>query len=75
MAAPWQDLTTREIVVAEMLVAGKKNREIAEALGGLSTKTIDTHRGHILKKLKVRNNVEALRSDAQSFQRAKAVSK
>lgn len=53
-------LSNREHVVAEYLVEGWTNREIAHDLG-ISIKTVDTHRGHILKKLGVRNNVELCR--------------
>lgn len=53
-------LTVREREVASMLCRGMKNAEIAEAMG-ISIKTVDTHRGHVLSKLEVRNNVELLR--------------
>jgi two-component system response regulator NreC len=36
------------------------NREIAEHLD-ISIKTVDTHRGHILKKLRLRNNSDLTR--------------
>jgi DNA-binding CsgD family transcriptional regulator len=39
-----------------MLARGDANREIAKALG-ISIKTVDTHRGHVLKKMKLKNNV------------------
>lgn len=54
--ARWPELTPREAVVADALVAGKKNSEIAQALG-ISIKTVDTHRGHVLKKVECPNNV------------------
>ncbi len=54
---PWPDLSQRERQVADMLVTGANNHEVAEELG-IAIKTVDTHRGHILKKLKLRNNVE-----------------
>lgn len=53
-------LTTRETQVAKALAAGFSNREVASALG-VSIKTIDTHRGHIMKKLELKNNVELFR--------------
>lgn len=53
-------LSPRELEVAYLLARGQINREIAEALG-VSIKTVDTHRGHILKKLAVRNNVALVR--------------
>jgi DNA-binding NarL/FixJ family response regulator len=53
----FNSLTARERLVALDLATGAKNSEIAQKLG-ISVKTIDTHRGHLLKKLGVRNNVE-----------------
>lgn len=53
-------LTAREQQVMEMLGRGMTNREIAEHLQ-LRVKTIDTHRGHILKKLELRNNSDLTR--------------
>lgn len=52
---PAASLTARELQVMEMLARGMTNREIAEQLG-ISGKTVDTHRGHVLKKLGIRNN-------------------
>jgi DNA-binding NarL/FixJ family response regulator len=46
--------------VMEMLARGHTNREIAEHLA-ISIKTVDTHRGHVLKKLNLRNNSELTR--------------
>lgn len=54
---PAGSLTARELQVMEMLARGMTNREIAGQLG-ISGKTVDTHRGHVLKKLGVRNNSE-----------------
>lgn len=54
------NLTPREVQVMELLATGKRNREIADELE-VSIKTIDTHRGHILKKLGLRNNAELAR--------------
>ena len=42
------------------LAAGKTNREIADTLS-ISVKTVDTHRGHVLKKLRLRNNSDITR--------------
>jgi two-component system, NarL family, invasion response regulator UvrY len=53
-------LTAREQQVMEMLARGMTNREIAEHLQ-ISIKTVDTHRGHVLKKLGLRNNSELTR--------------
>jgi DNA-binding NarL/FixJ family response regulator len=62
---PAQILSTREFQVMEYLAAGKTNREIAEMLS-ISVKTVDTHRGHVLKKLRLRNNSDITRFAIQN---------
>lgn len=57
---PASPLTARELQVMEMLARGMTNREIAHDLQ-ISIKTVDTHRGHVLKKLGLRNNSELTR--------------
>jgi len=57
---PAAALTHRELQTMELLARGMTNREIAEFLQ-ISTKTIDTHRAHVLKKLGLRNNAELTR--------------
>ena len=57
---PASALTRREQQVMELLARGKTNREIATQLD-ISIKTIDTHRGHLLKKLGLRNNSDIAR--------------
>jgi DNA-binding NarL/FixJ family response regulator len=57
---PASSLTARELQVMEMLARGMTNREIAHDLD-ISIKTVDTHRGHVLKKLGLRNNSELTR--------------
>lgn len=52
----FKPLTRRELLVATALANGHSNRAIATELG-CSIKTIDTHRGHVMKKLNVANNV------------------
>lgn len=54
-ARPWDLLTAREQEIAKHLANAWSNREIATALG-ISIKTVDTHRGHIIKKLACKNN-------------------
>jgi len=53
-------LTARERQVALMLAEGRTNREIAAELD-ISIKTVDTHRGKIMQKLELANNVELCR--------------
>lgn len=57
---PARVLSPRELETLRMLAAGLTNREIAARLG-ISVKTIDTHRGHALKKLRLRNNADLTR--------------
>jgi DNA-binding NarL/FixJ family response regulator len=57
---PTGALTNREQQVMEMLARGMTNREIAVHFD-ISVKTIDTHRGHVLKKLGLRNNSDLTR--------------
>lgn len=54
-------LSEREQQVAGALSLGLTNREIAKELG-ISIKTVDTHRGHVLKKLGLRGNVALARA-------------
>lgn len=54
---PVECLSDRELQVLCLLAEGNTNQEIAEFLH-LSIKTIDTYRGHVLKKLNLRNNAE-----------------
>ncbi len=48
-------LTPREQQVFIRLAQGLPNQEIADELG-ISVKTVDTHRGHVLDKLDLRHN-------------------
>ena len=53
-------LTPREREVMELLVVGDPPKRIAFQLG-LSRKTVDAHRAHIMIKMRVRSTVELLR--------------
>lgn len=57
---PLSVLTKREIEILTHLADGKPNREIGKILH-ISTRTVDTHRSNILKKLKVRTNAELVK--------------
>jgi DNA-binding NarL/FixJ family response regulator len=53
-------LSPREQEIFLLLAQGKKNREIGKLLS-ISTRTVDTHRSNILKKLQMRSNAELVR--------------
>lgn len=57
---PLAVLTKREVEILTHLADGKPNREIGKLLH-ISTRTVDTHRSNILKKLKVRTNAELVK--------------
>ncbi len=52
-------LTPREQEVLEKLLRGATSKQIARELG-LSWRTIEVHRGHVLHELNVRNTIELL---------------
>ena len=58
-------LSTREIQVLRGLALGRSNREIAESYA-ISSKTVDTYRFRLLKKLGLRNNAELTRFAIQN---------
>ena len=58
-------LSTRELQVLRRLAMGHTNHEIALAYG-ISTKTVDTYRLRLLKKLNLRNNAELSRFAIQN---------
>lgn len=61
MRARMERLTAREREVAELIAEGLPNKSIAAQLG-ISVKTLDVHRSHILAKLKLRTNAELVRA-------------
>ena len=63
-AEPLGALSPREREVFRLLVRGLSNRQIANEFC-LSTKTVETHRGHILKKLDLHSAVELVRFAAR----------
>lgn len=50
----YKKLSTREVEVLNLLSTGKRNKDIAEALG-INEKTVSTYKTRLLKKLKVNN--------------------
>jgi two-component system response regulator NreC len=53
-------LTPRERQVLQLIAEGKKTRDIARLLG-VSVKTAETHRGHIMEKLEIRDTAGLVR--------------
>lgn len=47
---PGSSLTAREIEVVQLLADGRSNKEVANTLG-VSTRTIESHRNHIMRKM------------------------
>ena len=56
-AGPLNDLTSRELMVAEQVARGASNREIARALD-ITERTVKAHLSAIFEKLKVRDRVQ-----------------
>jgi len=57
---PYGQLTEREREVFHLMAEGMTTKDIAQRLG-ISTKTAENHRGHVLDKLDVRNTAELVR--------------
>lgn len=53
-------LTGREREALQLIAEGKSNKEIADVLG-ISVRTVETHRLHLMRKLKVRSVSELTR--------------
>jgi len=53
-------ITARETEVLHLICEGKSTKEVATRLG-VSPKTIETHRSHLLRKLRVRSSLEMTR--------------
>lgn len=56
---PDDELTPRERSILQLVAEGRTSREIGKQLG-LSARTVDNYRAHILEKLQARNRVEAI---------------
>ena len=54
------DLSKREVEVLALIAAGKSTKEVADELF-ISTKTVDTHKMHILDKLGLKNTAELVK--------------
>lgn len=65
MVRPWttedgRSLTRREIRTAALICEGVTRGEVARLME-MSPKTFDTHRAHVLRKLRVANEVQLIR--------------
>jgi two-component system response regulator NreC len=60
LGMPQNELTGREIEVVALLTNGNSNKEAAAKLN-LSTRTVEAHRNHVMKKLRLSNFSELVR--------------
>lgn len=63
-AGPCANLSRRERDVFDLLVRGHNNQRISRLLG-ISTKTVETHRAHVLRKLEMHSLVDLIRFAAR----------
>jgi DNA-binding NarL/FixJ family response regulator len=56
-----ESLTSREQEILELIWAGFKNKEIGERLK-ISVKTVEAHRANMMKKLRVSNTAQLLKT-------------
>jgi DNA-binding NarL/FixJ family response regulator len=54
------ELTPREIQVLELVAAGHSTKQVADKLG-IGTRTVESHRVNMLKKMKVSNTAELVK--------------
>ena len=54
------ELTRRELQVAELIADGASNKEAGRRLG-ISPRTVELHRAHIMEKLGARNAADLVR--------------
>lgn len=59
-----ESLTSREQQILELIWAGFKNREIGQRLK-ISVKTVEAHRANMMKKLRVSNTAQLLKTAIQ----------
>jgi DNA-binding NarL/FixJ family response regulator len=57
---PGAPLTVREVEIVQLLAEGKSNKEVASTLG-VSTRTIESHRNHIMHKMNFASFSELVR--------------
>jgi len=57
----WEEpLTSRELELLQLIAEGKNSREAASVLG-ISTKTADTHRANLMRKLQIQSVTDLVR--------------
>lgn len=57
--ACWNQLSRREVDVANLVIQGMANREIADELG-ISIKTVEIHRSRVMAKMRVKRLAELM---------------
>jgi DNA-binding NarL/FixJ family response regulator len=60
-----EDLTPREREILDQVWSGCTNRSIAQQLG-ISIKTVEAHRANMMKKLRVSNTAQLLKTALES---------
>ena len=65
VVARWEELTPREREVMEHVVAGLANKQIAAKLG-ISMKTVEVHRAHLMRKMGAGSLVDLVRMVMQA---------
>ncbi|NOX34749.1 MAG: PAS domain S-box protein [Deltaproteobacteria bacterium] len=66
LSIKYQNLTPREMQIADLIRHGKSTKEMAQFLG-ISSYTIETYRGNLRKKFNLKNKKMNLRSFLQSI--------
>jgi len=59
-----ESLTNREQEILELIWSGLKNREIGQQLA-ISVKTVEAHRANMMKKVRVSNTAQLLKTAIQ----------
>jgi DNA-binding NarL/FixJ family response regulator len=69
---PLHDLTAREKQIVQLIIEGKKSKEIAQILS-ISIKTVNKHRSNILVKLGIHNLSELRQRNMYAFEGIKGI--